>query len=49
MYLHRISPEPFIDLNNCPPEPPSDHGPITVDLPFHEPQALTAKAAKESK
>jgi hypothetical protein len=25
------------DLNNCPPEPLSDHSPMTVDLPFHEP------------
>ncbi len=25
------------DLNNCPPEPISDHSPMTVDLPFHEP------------
>ena len=25
------------DLNNCLPEPISDHSPMTVDLPFHEP------------
>lgn len=25
-------------LNNCMPQPLSDHSPITVDLPFHEPQ-----------
>ncbi len=25
------------DLNNATPEPMSDHSPITVDLPFHEP------------
>jgi hypothetical protein len=25
------------DLNNCLPEPISDHSPSTLDLPFHEP------------
>jgi hypothetical protein len=25
------------DLNNCMPDPISDHSPMTVDLPFHEP------------
>jgi endonuclease/exonuclease/phosphatase family metal-dependent hydrolase len=28
------------DLNNCPAEPMSDHSPMTVDLPFHEPTGL---------
>jgi endonuclease/exonuclease/phosphatase family metal-dependent hydrolase len=28
------------DLNNCPPEPMSDHSPMTVDLPFHDPTGL---------
>jgi hypothetical protein len=28
------------DLNNCPPEPISDHSPMTVDLPFHDPVEL---------
>jgi endonuclease/exonuclease/phosphatase family metal-dependent hydrolase len=32
------------DLNNCLPEPISDHSPITVDLPFGEPRSLSAKA-----
>jgi hypothetical protein len=27
----------------------SGHSPFTVELPFHEPQTLTAKAAKELK
>jgi hypothetical protein len=31
------------DVNNCPVEPISDHSPITVDLPFHEPKELSAK------
>ena len=30
------------DLNNCLPEPISDHSPSIVDLPFHEPPKLTA-------
>jgi hypothetical protein len=33
------------DLNNCLPEPISDHSPITVDLPFKEPAGLTSKEA----
>jgi endonuclease/exonuclease/phosphatase family metal-dependent hydrolase len=32
------------DLNNFTPEPISDHSPITVDLPFHPPDDLDAKA-----
>jgi endonuclease/exonuclease/phosphatase family metal-dependent hydrolase len=28
------------DLNNCLPEPISDHSPMTVDLPFEEPKGL---------
>jgi endonuclease/exonuclease/phosphatase family metal-dependent hydrolase len=32
------------DLNNCPPEPISDHSPITIDLPFHEPHIVSAKS-----
>jgi endonuclease/exonuclease/phosphatase family metal-dependent hydrolase len=31
------------DLNNCPPEPISDHSPMTVDLPFHEPANMTVE------
>jgi hypothetical protein len=30
------------DLNNCLPEPISDHSPMTVDLPFGEPTGLRA-------
>jgi len=30
------------DLNNALPEPISDHSPMTVDLPFHEPTNLKA-------
>jgi len=30
------------DLNDAPLEPISDHSPMTVDLPFHEPAALGA-------
>ena len=33
------------DLNNCPPDPLSDHSPMTVDLPFHEPHIVSAKPA----
>ena len=33
----------LIDLNNCLPEPISDHSPMTVDLPFREPTGLSAK------
>ena len=29
-------PRTFTDLNNCLPEPISDHSPMTVDLPFHD-------------
>jgi endonuclease/exonuclease/phosphatase family metal-dependent hydrolase len=32
------------DLNNSLPEPISDHSPMTVDLPFHEPASLGTKA-----
>jgi endonuclease/exonuclease/phosphatase family metal-dependent hydrolase len=31
------------DLNNCPPEPMSDHSPMTVDIPFDEPTELAIK------
>lgn len=31
------------DLNNALPEPLSDHSPLTVDLPFHEPAQVRAK------
>ena len=31
------------DLNNCLPQPISDHSPMTVDLPFHEPTQLAVK------
>ena len=33
----------LVDLNNCLPEPISDHSPMTVDLPFQEPSALALK------
>jgi endonuclease/exonuclease/phosphatase family metal-dependent hydrolase len=33
-------PRTLVDLNNCPPEPISDHSPMTVDLPFGEPTSL---------
>jgi endonuclease/exonuclease/phosphatase family metal-dependent hydrolase len=35
-------PRTLLDLNNCLPEPISDHSPITVDLPFGEPRGLRA-------
>ena len=31
------------ELNNCLPEPISDHSPMTVDLPFSEPRHMTAR------
>jgi hypothetical protein len=37
-------PRTLLDLNNCLPEPISDHSPMTVDLPFREPKELSAKA-----
>jgi hypothetical protein len=37
-------PHVLSDLNNSLPEPISDHSPITVDLPFHEPANLGATA-----
>lgn len=33
------------DINNCLPEPISDHSPMTVDLPFHEPTSLRINGA----
>jgi endonuclease/exonuclease/phosphatase family metal-dependent hydrolase len=39
----------LIDLNNCLPEPISDHSPMTVDLPFGEPPGLDAKRDRASK
>jgi hypothetical protein len=38
-------PRTLVDLNNCLPEPISDHSPMTVDLPFHEPTGLGGKPA----
>jgi endonuclease/exonuclease/phosphatase family metal-dependent hydrolase len=38
-------PRTFTDLNNCLPEPISDHSPMTVDLPFHD----VAKSGGEHK
>jgi hypothetical protein len=32
------------DLNNCLPEPISDHSPMTVDLPFQEPKSRNHKS-----
>jgi endonuclease/exonuclease/phosphatase family metal-dependent hydrolase len=40
-------PRTMYDLNNCPPEPISDHSPMTVDLPFQEPTDIAAAAKKE--
>ena len=37
----------FTDLNNCLPEPISDHSPMTVDLPFHEPSVTGAEAGEK--
>jgi hypothetical protein len=34
------------DLNNCLPEPISDHSPMTVDLPFNEPKLLQHDATR---
>jgi endonuclease/exonuclease/phosphatase family metal-dependent hydrolase len=34
----------MVNLNNCLPEPISDHSPMTVDLPFHEPTNLPTKS-----
>jgi len=34
------------DLNNCLPEPISDHSPMTVDLPFNEPKLQQRKATQ---
>jgi len=34
------------DLNNCLPEPISDHSPMTVDLPFNKPSKLKADRAE---
>jgi endonuclease/exonuclease/phosphatase family metal-dependent hydrolase len=34
------------DLNNCLPEPISDHSPLTVDLPFNEPKLPQRKATR---
>jgi endonuclease/exonuclease/phosphatase family metal-dependent hydrolase len=36
-------PRTMVDLNNAPPEPISDHSPMTVDLPFQEPTLSPAK------
>ena len=36
-------PRTMVDLNNCPPEPISDHSPMTVDLPFND-GSVTAPA-----
>jgi len=33
------------DLNNCLPGPISDHSPMTVDLPFHEPPEIHSKSS----
>src|SRR3954463_13902523 len=40
-------PRVLSDLNNCLPEPISDHSPITVDLPFREPTGLNAKVGSK--
>jgi endonuclease/exonuclease/phosphatase family metal-dependent hydrolase len=36
------------DLNNCLPEPISDHSPMTVDLPFHEPAKILVRKAESN-
>jgi endonuclease/exonuclease/phosphatase family metal-dependent hydrolase len=36
------------DLNNCLPEPISDHSPMTVDLPFNEPKLPLNKMAQRT-
>ena len=33
----------LVNLNNAPPEPIADHSPMTIDLPFNEPQQLSNK------
>lgn len=38
-------PRTLVELNNAPPEPISDHSPMTVDLPFQEPTGLGPKPA----
>ena len=38
-------PRTMSDLNNCLPEPISDHSPMTVDLPFHEPPEMHSKSS----
>lgn len=38
-------PRTLLELNNAPPEPISDHSPMTVDLPFQEPTGLGPKPA----
>jgi endonuclease/exonuclease/phosphatase family metal-dependent hydrolase len=40
-------PRVLADLNDCLPEPISDHSPITVDLPFREPTGLNAKVGSK--
>jgi len=36
-------PHTLTDLNSSTPQPLSDHSPITVDLPFHEPTGLRSR------
>ena len=36
------------DLNNCLPEPISDHSPMTVDLPFQEPKIVRPTPSKSA-
>jgi|KBSMisStandDraft_5_1062788.scaffolds.fasta_scaffold00253_2 endonuclease/exonuclease/phosphatase family metal-dependent hydrolase len=36
------------DLNNCLPEPISDHSPMTVDLPFQEPKIVPPTPSKSA-
>jgi len=40
-------PRTLVDLNNCLPEPISDHSAMTVDLPFHEPTGLQPDGAQK--
>jgi hypothetical protein len=37
------------DLNNCLPEPISDHSPMTIDLPFNEPLVPLRKGTQKNR
>jgi len=46
IYLHRISPEPLLTSRIARWSHSPNDRPITVDLPFHKHQALTAEKRK---